>query len=88
MNKKAKGNVLQFTPSQLARPEGLADLCGKLTALVPDRYAGPWSEEELKELVQCWKMMAFCQDEDTVCAKPFHSGDGLFRTVVFERKVA
>jgi len=78
-----QAKALSFRIQQLDMPEKLSSLCRELSALVPDRFAGPWSEDELRELLQGWRMMAFCQEGDIVCAHPFHSADGLFRTVVF-----
>lgn len=82
------GKTLSFSVQQLDRPEQRQALCSELSALVPDRFAGPWSEEELQELIQSWRMMAFCQDGGVVSAHPFHSADGLFRTVIFDTKAA
>lgn len=76
-------NTLLFSLQQLDMPEKLRALCRELSELVPDRFEGPWSEQELRELLQGWRMMAFCRDDQLVCAHPFHSADGLLRTVVF-----
>jgi len=84
----SQNKILSFSLQQLDRPERMTALCSALSALVPDRFAGPWSEEELRELIQGWRMMAFCLDDDVVCAYPFHSADGLFRTVVFHTRAA
>ncbi len=74
---------LVFTLQQLEVPGRLRALCQELSALVPDRLEGPWSEEEVRELIHGWRMMAFCQEDEPVQAHPFHSTDGMFRTVVF-----
>jgi hypothetical protein len=37
----------------------------------------------VRELIHGWRMMAFCQEDEPVQAHPFHSTDGMFRTVVF-----
>jgi hypothetical protein len=63
----ASGQPLIFTLQQLDIPEQLHALCRELSALVPERLEGPWSEEEVRELIQGWRMMAFCQ-EDEWCA--------------------
>ncbi|WP_089085378.1 hypothetical protein [Aquitalea magnusonii] len=76
--------TLFFTLQQLEMPEHLHHLCRELSALVPDRVEGPWSEQEVRELVQGWRMMAFCREDELVRAHPFHSADGLFCTVVFD----
>jgi hypothetical protein len=73
-----------FLPCSNWRSRAAACLCQELSALVPDRLEGPWSEEEVRELIQGWRMMAFCQEDEPVRAHPFHSADGLFRTVVFD----
>jgi hypothetical protein len=80
--KHASGKLV-FTLQQLEVP-GRCVPVSELSALVPDRLEGPWSEEEVRELIQGWRMMAFCQEDEPVRAHPFHSADGLFRTVVFD----
>jgi hypothetical protein len=75
---------LIFTLQQLDMPDRLHALCRELSALVPDRLEGPWSEEEVRELIHGWRMMAFCREDEVVCAHPFHSTDGLLHTVVFD----
>lgn len=75
---------LIFTLQQLDIPEQLHALCRELSALVPERLEGPWSEEEVRELIEGWRMMAFCQEDELVRAHPFHSADGLLHTVVFD----
>jgi len=76
--------TLSFTLQQLDLPGRLHGLCRELSALVPDRQEGPWSEEEVRALIEGWRMMAFCREDELVSAHPFHSADGLLHTVVFD----